>query len=169
MICNGKRFDFTSLGVTRVLAVLVLVLTWITLALAGPSLRTSRAFVEPTPPGFAPPEPTRYEPDSTFPVGSYQAAGGDLVLTFSSDGKFSVKRSDGAAIAAGTYTIDGDQMVLSESLDGGDGNRICEETGKYKWKFDGQALFFSKVEDECEGRARALTSGPCPMLKKGEK
>jgi len=102
---------------------------------------------------------------SSFPPGSYQAAGGALVVTFTGDGKFSVKRPNGGPIAAGTYTIDSDQIVLTETHDGEDGNRMCEEPGEYRWKFDGKALSFSKVVDGCEGRVRALTLGPCTILK----
>lgn len=42
------------------------------------------------------------------------------------------------------------------------GRYACTESGpgKYKWQYDGKALTFTKIEDECEGRAHALTGQP---------
>jgi hypothetical protein len=101
-----------------------------------------------------------------FPAGSYLAAGGSLVATFSPDGKFIVKTKDASEVEAeGAYTLDGEQIVLTENAGAGEDNQRCQEPGKYKWSFDGKALLFTKLTDDCEGRARALTSGPCPIIK----
>ena len=161
MTPSTKKPESGSRRIARLSIVAAVVLSCFSLAAAGPLTIPGGAA-----PAFPPPPSAR---ESGFPVGSYQAANGSLVVIFSSDGKFSVKSSDGGPIAAGAYTIDGDQILFSENLDGEDGNRMCEDSGKYRWKFDGKALVFSKVEDECEGRVRALTSGPCPKLKDRDK
>ena len=41
----------------------------------------------------------------------------------------------------------------------------CVGEGKYKWGFDGKALSFTLIADDCEGRARALTAKPLPLVK----
>jgi len=40
----------------------------------------------------------------------------------------------------------------------------CAGEGKYKWGFDGKALSFTKIADDCEGRAMALTAKPLPLV-----
>ena len=100
----------------------------------------------------------------TFPTGSYLVGGGALVATFTPDGKVVVKdKQSGEVEAQGIYTIDRDEIVISDA-DDGQGKQPCDGPGKYKWRLDGKALTFTKLADECGGRAKALTSGPCPPI-----
>jgi beta-lactamase regulating signal transducer with metallopeptidase domain len=113
-----------------------------------------------------------------FPAGSYR---GDITREVTIKGvKTSVKdhilvffTTDGQVVVAlkeegknhpsktelGSYRVDGDEFVITESeeqlVEG-----VCAEPGRYKWYYDGKILVFTKVKDECEGRALALTSGP---------
>ena len=87
---------------------------------------------------------------SKFPTGTY--ANGDFAITFSDDGTHTVS-SGGNVVVKGSYTVTQDQIALSDK----EGDYACKGTGKYKWKAEGKGLKFEKVEDECEGRATALS------------
>jgi beta-lactamase regulating signal transducer with metallopeptidase domain len=113
-----------------------------------------------------------------FPAGSYR---GDITREVTKEGfKTSVKdhilvffTTDGQVVAIlkgesknrlsktelGSYTVDGDEFVITDSEEHKT-QGACAEPGRYKWEFNGKALVFTKVEDECEGRVMALTSGP---------
>jgi hypothetical protein len=92
-----------------------------------------------------------------FPTGAYAA--GNLTLTFSGDGKYTVSEK-GEVVVEGTYTVTQDQIVVTDKQ----GRYACTEPGasigKYQWKYDGQALTFSKLEDACQGRIGGLTGQP---------
>jgi len=87
-----------------------------------------------------------------FPIGTYVS--GDFTITLNSDGSHSVGMND-KVVVKGTYTVTKDQIVLTDK----EGEYACNgtEPGKYKWKYDGKALSFSKLEDNCDGRANGLT------------
>jgi len=90
------------------------------------------------------------QPENKFPKGTY--SNGQFAITFQDDGTHTVKEGDNVVVK-GTYKITGDQIVLSDK----EGQYACEGEGKYKWKAEGNALRFEKVEDGCDGRANALT------------
>ncbi|HEX6269438.1 MAG TPA: hypothetical protein VFZ43_04335 [Anaerolineales bacterium] len=56
----------------------------------------------------------------------------------------------------GTYLVTDDEVVFSETADG----HCIEIPGTYKWAFDGKAITFTVVEDQCALRRIALQSGP---------
>ncbi|HVF89409.1 MAG TPA: hypothetical protein VNH22_05030 [Blastocatellia bacterium] len=92
-----------------------------------------------------------------FPVGSY--VDGDFIATFTPDGKLFV-HSDDFLKAEAAYTVEGDQITIKDKKATGE----CGGAGRYKWRFDGKALSFTRVEDACKGRARHLTSRRWPMI-----
>jgi hypothetical protein len=90
-----------------------------------------------------------------FPTGSF--VGGMFTLTFNSDGSHTVSAQE-KTVVKGTHTVTQDEIVFTDK----EGEYACSEAmkGKYKWKYDGKALTFSKLEDECEGRVNGLTGQP---------
>lgn len=87
---------------------------------------------------------------SKFPTGKY--ASGEFVITFSDDGTHTVSTND-KVVVKGSYTVTQDQIVITDK----EGDYACPSAGKYKWKVDGTSLKFEKVEDDCEGRAGAMS------------
>jgi ketosteroid isomerase-like protein len=99
--------------------------------------------------------PTPGQP--AFPVGTYTAKDQDgaWVMSFRSDGTFTVKMDDRVIVPGGKYTVKNDQVVLSNGIE----TLLCGAgDGIYKWSFDGQALTFGAVSDTgCMPRQRTLT------------
>ena len=93
--------------------------------------------------------------DDKFPTGAFQA--GYFTLTFVGDGSYTVAAED-KIVVKGTYTVEKDEIAFKDS----EGEYACvqDKPGKYKWKYDGKAITFSKVEDECDGRSQALPLQP---------
>jgi len=88
---------------------------------------------------------------SKFPTGTY--ANGEFAITFSDDGTHTVSAS-GKVVVKGSYTVTQDQIAFTDK----EGDYAClGTTGKYKWKVEGTSLKFEKVEDDCDGRATALS------------
>jgi hypothetical protein len=89
-----------------------------------------------------------------FPTGKFGAQG--FVINFGADGRHAVMQ-DGNVVVEGTYKVTGDQIEMTDLK----GQYACAESGAgtFKWKYEGEALSFTKVTDSCEGRAGALTSG----------
>jgi hypothetical protein len=85
-----------------------------------------------------------------FPTGKY--ARGEFEITFSDDGTHTVKEN-GRVVVKGNYTVSEDQIVITDK----EGELACQGAGKYKWKVEGTSLKFEKVEDDCDGRATALS------------
>ena len=92
-----------------------------------------------------------------FPLGSYTVEG--YAIVFADKGKFSVNKGD-EVLVEGEYTVKGDQLQLTDKR----GLIACtgegQETGTYGWKYEGDVLTLSKLEDKCEGRSAAMTSRP---------
>jgi hypothetical protein len=92
-----------------------------------------------------------------FAKGTYSAtAGGSkFSIKYEDGGKLTVSR-DGEVVVEGVYKVTGDEIEVTDQK----GPMSCgsEHIGKYKWKLDGKKLTFTKVQDECDGRAEALTS-----------
>jgi hypothetical protein len=86
-----------------------------------------------------------------FPMGTY--AEGDFSATFTKEGELIVF-SDDFVKARAVYSVDGNIIAFKDK----DAKSQCVGEGKYKWKFDGKALTFTKISDACTGRTRHLTS-----------
>jgi hypothetical protein len=92
-----------------------------------------------------------------FPLGAY--AIDEFAIVFADKGQFSVSKGENVMVE-GEYTVKGDQLRLTDKR----GPRACtgegQEPGTYRWKYEGEVLTLSKVEDNCEGRAAAMTAKP---------
>ncbi|MCI0418024.1 MAG: hypothetical protein L0312_02190 [Acidobacteria bacterium] len=103
-----------------------------------------------------------------FPIGSYEIFVEDekSILTFTADGRIVGKKGEGGQVTEGLYTTKGDEIVMKDMKEKrGETEKGCAGEGKYKWSFDGKALSFTKIADDCEGRVRALTAKPLPLVK----
>jgi beta-lactamase regulating signal transducer with metallopeptidase domain len=112
-----------------------------------------------------------------FPAGSYRGyitreviikgvktpVKGHILVTFTTDGQVvAMLEGEGKEHPkkeGGSYTVEGDEFVIADTKEH-KAQGACAEPGRYKWNYDGKVLVFTRVTDECEGRARALTSGP---------
>ena len=89
-----------------------------------------------------------------FPTGTY--TGGAFTLSVGADGVHTVS-TEGKVVVKGTYVVDKDKISFTDK----EGDFAClGQTGTYKWASDGKTLSFTKVEDECEGRAQGLGGQP---------
>jgi hypothetical protein len=112
--------------------------------------------------------PAEFAAGDKFPIGSYVIFVEDekSILTFTADGKIVGKKDEGGKIIEGLYTIMEDEIVMKDMKEKrGETEKGCAGEGKYKWRFDGKALKFTKIADDCEGRVRALTANPLPLVK----
>jgi len=90
------------------------------------------------------------------PTGTY-ATKGNITLTLDGKGQFRV--SDGKTTkVAGSYTVKGDQLQLTDK----DGPWACtkkeEQSGTYTWTLDQSVLKLVKVSDLCADRVSSLTT-----------
>ena len=72
-------------------------------------------------------------------------------LTIKDNGKYLVDLGiDGTADVRGSYTLDGNQITISDS----EGTNACppDKKGVYKYRVSATALEMEKISDECEGR-----------------
>ena len=92
-----------------------------------------------------------------FKKGTYSARTGEVKwsIKYDESGKVTVSRN-GEIVVEGTYKVKGNELEVRDEK----GQMACgaEQTGKYKWKLEGKKLTLTKVEDECGGRASALTA-----------
>jgi hypothetical protein len=92
-----------------------------------------------------------------FPQGTYTS--GEYTIVFSDKGQFRVSTGE-ELVVEGEYTVKGEQLILTDKR----GRLACTgegmETATYAWKFEGETLTLSKVEDKCPGRSSGLTGGP---------
>lgn len=92
-----------------------------------------------------------------FPQGTYASA--EYTIVFADKGQFRVMTGE-EVVVEGEYTVKGEQLTLTDKR----GRLACtgEEmaTATYGWKYEGESLTLSKVEDKCEGRSAGLTAGP---------
>ena len=92
-----------------------------------------------------------------FKKGTYSATAGGTKwsIRYEDNNKVTVTR-DGSALVEGTYKVTGDLLEVTDEK----GPMACggeQKTGKYKWKLEGKNLTFTQVEDQCGGRANAMT------------
>jgi hypothetical protein len=93
---------------------------------------------------------------ANFPTGTY--TGGQDTVRFEADGHFKVTAGKDNSVA-GTYKTQGDEITFTDVS----GNMACDKkmvTGKYKWSYAGNAITFTKVDDECTDRSGDLTAQP---------
>ena len=93
---------------------------------------------------------TAQAPKPQFPTGTFVAE--SLSMTFANDGTHTVT-DRGTVVVRGTYVVKGDQITLTDK----DGDFACDVTGRYQWAFDGRALTFKLILDDCSGRVDGLT------------
>jgi len=88
----------------------------------------------------------------TFPTGTYKA--GEISIQFDDHGHVRVGQGD-HILVEGQFVVSADQIKLTDES----GPMACskgEETGSYRWKYEGEALSFSKLDDPCDGRSGDL-------------
>jgi hypothetical protein len=79
-------------------------------------------------------------PDA-FPTGAF--TNGDWTWEFKADGTFISSGPLGSE--TGTYSVNGNQIIIT--------CQCCKEVkGTYQWSFDGTALKFIAINDECVNR-----------------
>jgi hypothetical protein len=87
---------------------------------------------------------------------TYQAQVGDAewVLQYHERGRLTVSR-DGKTAVEGSYKISADEVTVLDVK----GPMACppDQTGRYKWKLDGERLTLTVIEDACDGRSGAFT------------
>jgi hypothetical protein len=88
-----------------------------------------------------------------FPSGTYKAL--DYVWVFQEDGTSLVHNvNDPDTIYYGTYAISGDKVDITDDMCPGG------VEGTYKWEFDGKALKFITLKDNCIDRPYYMTRSP---------
>lgn len=97
-------------------------------------------------------------PTAQIPTGSYvnQSSRYGVDLKVLDDGAYNTSSPDALIPIQGTYVVTEDQVVFTETQDG----HCVDIPGTYNWAFDGKALTFTAVEDQCSLRRIALQSGP---------
>lgn len=98
---------------------------------------------------------TNYAAD--FPQGTYTS--GEYTIVFADKGQFRVSTGE-ELVVEGEYTVKEGQLTLTDKR----GRLACTgegmETATYAWKYEGELLTLTKVEDKCPGRSAGLTAGP---------
>jgi hypothetical protein len=94
-----------------------------------------------------------------FPKGTFTLKGPDdkvASITFDGKGKLSVKVDDEDIVQC-DYKVTKDQVEFSNET--GPRANSDAKPGTYKWKLTGKKLTFTKIKDDSQGRAEALTFG----------
>ena len=89
-----------------------------------------------------------------FPVGTYTDS--EVTLVFDGTGHFRGSEKNVVKVE-GDYTVDGDQLQITDKSGPWACTKATEQTGTYRWKAEGNALTFSKVADACKDRVGSLT------------
>jgi len=87
-----------------------------------------------------------------FPMGTYKNSAFEWV--FEDNGIMFIGYLDNPEFP-GSYTITGDQIVFTEEHECPDG-----EEGTYQWEFDGNALSFKVLRENCSGRSGRIVWRP---------
>ena len=85
-----------------------------------------------------------------FPIGNYRNSVVAWTWDFKADGSYSAGGLQ--AGENGIFTVTGDQISLQ-------GDYCKDATGLYIWTYDGTALKFEAIHDECTDRAGVVVSG----------
>lgn len=85
-----------------------------------------------------------------FPAGNYMNTILAWTLDFKADGSYLAGGPQ--VVENGVFTVDGNQISFKGSYCG-------DATGIYTWSYDGTALEFEQVHDECLERAGTVVTG----------
>lgn len=99
---------------------------------------------------------------SELPLGIYKNANtlhGAETLTLMDGGRFIQDVPERGARPEGTWVVAGDRISFTETAGG-----VCNETGTYKWTFDGRALTLTVIQDSCYPELEDFISGPWVKL-----
>lgn len=95
--------------------------------------------------------------EGAFPIGAYESTAslndqGPVTLTYKDDGTRTIEQG-GALVVTGTYTVDGDQITLSDpyckKFEG-------QESASYTWTWDGSTMAMTTTDDACSSRKAAV-------------
>lgn len=103
--------------------------------------------------------PTQPAPQLPLALGTYtneKTLDGPEKLTLLDGGSYTQIVTDYGRLIEGTWTLAPDHVTFTETK-GGDCSGV---QGAYTWAFDGKALTFTKVQDDCVPRSRDFPSGP---------
>lgn len=92
-------------------------------------------------------------------TGTYTATvnGDGWTLSLDKTGHVTVKKQ-GRAVVEGIFLATKTELIVFTDQKGPLACKGEEKTGKYKWKLEGKKLSFTKVEDDCQGRIKAMTA-----------
>ena len=90
-----------------------------------------------------------------FPTGTYSIDASKPKLAFDGKGQFRVVQGD-KLMVSGAYTVNGDQIKLTDAKGPWACTKEGEQSGTYGWKFEKSVLTFSKVSDACQDRVGSL-------------
>jgi hypothetical protein len=90
-----------------------------------------------------------------FPTGVFSAKGLTTTITFGDKGQVQVNKG-GVLEVEGAYTINGDQIQVTDKSGPWACTKAGQETGAYHWKYDKGVLAFTKVADACKARSAGL-------------
>jgi hypothetical protein len=92
-----------------------------------------------------------------FPLGTF--ASGEYTIVFADKGEYRVSSGE-KLVVEGEYKVKGEELILTDKR----GELACAgedmATATYRWKYEGEMLTLTKVEDKCSGRSAGLTAGP---------
>ena len=95
--------------------------------------------------GCSPTKPSSSPTPASFPTGAF--VNGDWSWEFKADGTFVSSGPPGSE--SGTYSASGDQVVITCQCCG-------DVEGTYTWAFDGMALKFAAIDDNCVNRKNVV-------------
>jgi hypothetical protein len=89
---------------------------------------------------------------AAFPVATYENEG--YTLVFDASGHFHYLKGE-RMLLEGEYRAKGDEVSLTD-VSGVDACGQGQETGRYRWTFDGEFLSFAKIQDSCKERIQGV-------------
>jgi hypothetical protein len=128
------------------------------LGAGGGAMPSPTQLPTPSPSPTAEPSPTTNDLAGTYRFedeGEFEGRSWTVELT--PEGRFTVKTPDGDVDAGGTYRVEGQRMIIEDDI--AEIGELCPGTGTYAIEFTGGRLAMEKIEDPCQGRAEAWTSG----------
>jgi hypothetical protein len=83
-----------------------------------------------------------------FPTGRFESEKvRDVEYQFNDDGTF-ILYFLGNEYLAGEYSVEGKKFYIEDIDDAS----VCETTATYEWSYDGEALYFEAIEEDCAPR-----------------
>ena len=90
-----------------------------------------------------------------FPAGTFSFDATKPSMTFDGKGGFRVVQGD-KSLVSGTYTVKGDQIVLTDAQGPWACTKEGQQSGSYHWKYEKSVLTFNKINDACADRVGSL-------------